>query len=608
MISKHLTWCILCSVLLVLAGGVAVADGSLDLPDTWDLYSDTWVGTDALGRKLPDYYEVGPVREDKYVGILYYLWLGLDGRGPFNITEILEKDPDAVNNPDSPLWGPLTAYHHWAEPLFGYYVSLDPWVIRKHAQMLADAGVDTLIFDVSNYETFQVAYMKILEIFSDIRSKGGKTPQIMFMGPFWDGEDTIMTLYSNLYSKGLYSDLWFMWDGKPVVIVERASAERLPEHVKDFFTIRYHGPGYSAPPSGYDEWQWIQVYPQHGFSSSKNPDVIEQTTVSVAQNAVDGRLAYFSHPDSAGRSYHNGKQPGPDGQDYSGRNFAEQWERALELDPQFLFITQWNEWVAMRLEEFWGWEAPVVFVDNFNVEYSRDIEPMKGGHGDNYYMQMIDGIRRFKGVREPLYAGPSVSITVDGEFSDWDDVSLEFRDTFEDVMHRNFQGYGSVGRLVDTSGRNDFLRMKVTHDDEYIYFYASTVSDITPYTDRNWMMLLINTDGSSETGWAGYDFIVNRKIHNITETIVEGNVGNHWDWKEVGVVQYAVAGNELEIAIPRAYLGLDDINKLLIFDFKWVDNMQAEGDILDFYVSGDVAPNGRFNYRYAEERSMWRFD
>jgi hypothetical protein len=29
--------------------------------------------------------------------------------------------------------------------------------------------------------------------------------------------------------------------------------------------------------------------------------------------------------------------------------------------------------------------------------------------------------------------------------------------------------------------------------------------------------------------------------------------------------------------------------------------MQKEGDIMDFYVSGDTAPGGRFNYVYTAE-------
>ena len=52
------------------------------------------------------------------------------------------------------------------------------------------------------------------------------------------------------------------------------------------------------------------------------------------------------------------------------------------------------------------------------------------------------------------------------------------------------------------------------------------------------------------------------------------------------------------IRIPRAVLG---IGEKVDFEFKWNDNMQKEGDIMDFYVSGDTAPGGRFNYVYTAE-------
>ena len=28
-----------------------------------------------------------------------------------------------------------------------------------------------------------------------------------------------------------------------------------------------------------------------------------------------------------------------------GLRFAEQWERALEVDPEFIFLSEWNEWM-----------------------------------------------------------------------------------------------------------------------------------------------------------------------------------------------------------------------------------------------------------------------
>jgi hypothetical protein len=53
----------------------------------------------------------------------------------------------------------------------------------------------------------------------------------------------------------------------------------------------------------------------------------------------------------------------------------------------------------------------------------------------------------------------------------------------------------------------------------------------------------------------------------------------------------------MHLKIPRVLL---NIHKGAPFslDFKWADNLQNPNDIMDFYLSGDVAPVGRFNYRY----------
>ena len=51
------------------------------------------------------------------------------------------------------------------------------------------------------------------------------------------------------------------------------------------------------------------------------------------------------------------------------------------------------------------------------------------------------------------------------------------------------------------------------------------------------------------------------------------------------------------LEIPLSSLGFssaDDIH----FDFKLSDNMQTDGDIMDFYKSGDVAPGGRFMFMF----------
>jgi hypothetical protein len=80
---------------------------------------------------------------------------------------------------------------------------------------------------------------------------------------------------------------------------------------------------------------------------------------------------------------------------------------------------------------------------------------------------------------------------------------------------------------------------------------------------------------------------------------VEKSTGG-WNWEPIAEVRYADGGNELQIAIPRAALGVAAAKGPLKLAFKWADNIPNSGDILDFLDHGDVAPNGRFKYRYEE--------
>src|SRR5438067_2373780 len=150
-----------------------------------------------------------------------------------------------------------------------------------------------------------------------------------------------------------------------------------------------------------------------------------------------------------------------------------------------------------------------MFVDEFNQEGSRDIEPMKAGHGDNYYYQLVDSVRRFKGCRPPFKSTGPKHIDVSGEFAQWNDVEPEYRDDLNDVAHRDSPGWNTVTRYVNTTGRNDIVACKVAYDDSFIYFYVKTTRDITAHADPYWMNLFIDADLDSTTGWEGFDFLVN---------------------------------------------------------------------------------------------------
>ncbi len=191
-----------------------------------DIASDTWVATDGLGRSLPTAAEAGLPRTNRTVAVFYFINRPTDENvpGPFDVSKILSADPDALKKPDSPLWGPMCCNHWWGEPLFGYYCSNDPFVLRKHAQMLGDAGVDVIVFDVSNGPTFDASWQEIVRVFADVRASGGHTPQIAFLCPFpayppyglRGGE--LRHLWRTLYEPGIHPELWFRWKGKPLVI------------------------------------------------------------------------------------------------------------------------------------------------------------------------------------------------------------------------------------------------------------------------------------------------------------------------------------------------------------------------------------------------------
>ena len=555
---------------------------------TTEIVPDTWVATDGLGRTLPTAKEIGPPRPGRFVGIFYFLTHAPGSHMPNDLTKILAQDPGILQKPNSPLWGEPGPYY-WGEPLYGYYHVTDPWVLRRHANLLADAGIDTVIFDTTNRITYRDTYMKLCEVWTRIRNEGGHTPQICFMVNTLAGE-TAQELYRDLYKPGLYKDLWFRWHGKPLLICDPGEAS--PE-LKQFFTLRKaHWP--FTLVNTHNEWHWESTYPQV-YSYDQAPGKPEQVNVAVAQNlrASDGGVTNMSEGNARGRSFHDGKKDTSPGAVNQGYNFQEQWKHALELDPPFVMVTGWNEWTAGKFDG-----PRVTFVDQFDQEYSRDIEPVTGLHNDNYYYQLISNVRRYKGVAPRPKASAPKTIDVGGEFVPWQDVKPEFMDHAFDNDHRDF-GVGAV-HYANASGRNDLTVMKVARDAKNVYFYAKTREAMTSCRDPNWMWLLIDADQNAKTGWKGYDFLVNRTAVSDGKTWLEKNDGG-WRWTKVAPISFCVQGNELQLAIPRAALGLPQGTTRTRFDFKWADNIKQPGNIMDFYTSGDVAPEGRFMYRYVGE-------
>lgn len=576
-----------------------------------DAMPDTYSAADGLGRVLPTNEETGDPDEEKFVGMFYWTWhVGQSNSVEriVNVNNIIEQYPEAIHDLDFELWNDFAVPNFWNESIFGYYKTDDRWVLRRHAEMLANAGVDVIIFDNTNGQyTWKDSYDVLFEVFAQAREDGVKTPKIAFMLPFADGEDTVAQLrmlYDDVYSRGRYRNLWFYWKGKPLIMAHSKQIEKSTDttdmEITQFFTFRSPIPEYyksaddkrneNSKPLQRDRrmyWSWLSVYPQ--VVNKTYDGKVEQMAVGTAQNySKELGLTAMNGENVFGRTYtHRHGYDLSENAVLYGPNFAEQCERALEVDPEFVFITGWNEWIMGRFEEWCG--VTNAFPDHFNDTYSRDIEPSKGKLGDNYYYQMVDFIRRYKGVR--AVEADTANTTVQS-MDDWQSIR-GFYAYKGNTFDRDAPGYADT-HYTDRTGRNDFTGVKTASDSEKLYFYAECADNITPSTDENWMRLLLDT-GESENSWEGYEYIVNRASPEDGKAIVERSTGGY-NWEAVCQADIVVDGNALYIAVPKSALGINT-NEFTV-NFKWSDNTLAHGDINDFYLHGDTAPGGRFNYVY----------
>lgn len=584
-----------------------------------DLNTSEWEATDMLGRHVASVEDTRGVKKDKKVGIFYWTWRDAHkGRRAVNVTELLSKHPDAEYNMDHKGWGDEPLQAHWNEPLYGFYLNSDDYVIRKHAIMLANAGVDFIVFDCTNGNfLWKDGYEPLLEGLRKAREDGINAPKVVFMlnfAAFGWSTDMLRTLYQDMYRCGKYSDLWFMVDGKPLIMAYPEALDvtgvcdtdtKLLREIKEFFTFRPGMPGYHTGPTRPDHWPWLETYPQFKYGE-RDDGSCEMMAVGVAQNANDKRICtYFNDKDTYGRSYTmKDRFALVDANSYKyGYNFQEQWDRALSVDPDMIFITGWNEWQMGRIYKDPNWQkdpdsTKIAMVDQYDREHSRDIEPDIDGYLDTYYLQMVDNIRKFKGSKPRVKVSGEKSIDIHKGKEQWRDVMPEYLNAKGGAICRDYDGYRGLHYKND-SANNNIVKCKVARDSENIYFYAEC-SDVINKLGENTMTLYIDIDRDKNTGWEGYDYVINRYEPRGGSAVVEKHVktldGNTYNWEKIGIANISIKGSTIMIKLDRKLVNsLDSLD----FEFKWSDNMQ-ENNIMDFYKNGDCAPSGRFNYLYKE--------
>ena len=551
------------------------------------------MAVDALGRPTPDTASGAPAnRGNRLVGMFYFLWLGEHGRHkPYDISKIVAEDPDIGYKPASPLWGGHGVYHHWGEPFYGYYYSSDEWVVRRHMKLLMQADIDFLFFDTTNAAIYRDNAKLVMRVLQEYHDEGWKIPKVMFYTNTSSGL-TVLDIYDSIYKPGYCKDTWFCMDGKPVII---AVKEECTPECREFFNIKMSQ--WPNEPDKLGGWPWMDfTRPQRVFANLDGVD--EVINVSIAQHSGNirfGDSVLYGETSNCGRAYHNGvNDPEPDAWK-KGYNFAEQFDRAIETDPPIVLITGWNEWIA----GYWSGipERPVMFVDAANYEYSRDIEMMRGGYFDNYFMQLVSYVRKYKGTdATPVY--PAVK-TVDVEWRKTFTESPALYDCFLDGdMHRHAEGQGGVIYANFTS-RNVMDKIGVMHDKDNIAFTIRTKDLISdPLGAGSWMKIFLNVDGGQS-----YQYVLNHHTRKDGTTTLGRMVGEGDDLACVDVqdlvIRYEVRGDVMRISVPRKAVGLDRDNFTLWF--KVADSREKYHSIEDFYDKGDVAPLGRLNFVYRGE-------
>jgi len=400
------------------------------------------------------------------VGIFYLAWQALaadavgqvDAASRINIEDVIRTDGatfgDILLNPG--VLAHSGSFHYQVEPQLGYYCLYrardgeTPYaepnyvpdcagiteVLTAHATQLWEAGVDFIYADATNLpfmsdfaDVIGVRPLEVLfEEWQELRDAGTMTPQIAVWLPIpakQAGQESLTYLYERVlevYNDPAYEDLVLRdkSSGKKVLfIVDHGALEPDPTIEAsirgnggrdDIVTPHLWGNlpdgELAAGVAG-----WMQPCEQGGqFTTIIDPAVLchqGYTTTSplgtVVSVSASYQVGYASLPyQAAGKNF--------------GLTFKQQFDTALAVQPDYLLLNSWNEFIAQPqanphvgglgdLGRSMGvTTAPTepgdtsrdwLWVDGYGAEFSRDMEPTVE-EGEAYYELMRSCIALYK--------------------------------------------------------------------------------------------------------------------------------------------------------------------------------------------------------------------
>lgn len=562
--------------------------------------SNQVVAVDQFGRSFSaiEGYQPG-----KQVGIFYWPWIGHPFASGIYDATVISAMPNGIKllydfKHLNDSISPTGQAHFWGQPLWGYYNSADEWVIRRQIAMLTTAGVDFIVFDLTNRVTYKSVYEKVLRIIEEFLSDGWAAPKAAFYTHSKSFETT-WQLYNDLYQPKLYPNAWYKVNGKPMIIAYTNEADDIAESlsrsdssyrpvaysqaIKDFFYFKKpQWPGDSVYQDGFPWIEWKYPQPLHGNIMSVS--VASHPKVPMSRSITSGWPNW-------GRGWDPATQTNKKEEVLTGGFFQKQWDHALKVNPDTLFVGGWNEWIAYK--QPYGDEY--MLCDAADIEFSRDIEPMRGGYEDAFYIQTIKNIRAYKAIPDnhPGYAPLTINI-LDG-IAQWTAAKAIYKNI--NVKGGGRDHYGASKKVAYSAAApvNNLEEVRVAHDASNFYFLIRADKPFAHVKDSTGLFQLLMGKGlPAIKGWNGYEYVVEADLSTGKGRL--SLLDKNRSKKDIGSIKVSAKQNLVQLAIPRKLMGAD--NKLTQLYFKVADGVAKPSDIMEYYISGSVMPLGRLSYVY----------
>ena len=291
--------------------------------------------------------------------------------------------------------------HYWGRPAAGYYCpSENDAVLRQHAELLRDAGISFAFIDATNH-----AYVdsrshdtpgmilrpldRLLAVWSTVPGAPRLVPWVPVVAA--GTSPTVYNVDAMLQRLAAYPGMQFEYLGKPLLLITEnaqypVNAAR-EAALATQYTVRRMWAMYQDDGAPWSFLQRCQSSPTSSAPCDQRVAVrnggIEQISITTAYQAT-----FMNVPTATPK--------------HRGLTFRKQFERAFTWpETPIITITGWNEWVVGR-QQCGHPQCPCstypngCFGDQYDIEYSRDIEPGANEMGTYYYELMKACIALFR--------------------------------------------------------------------------------------------------------------------------------------------------------------------------------------------------------------------